>query len=91
AIDAASRTVAPQGRLFIVDFETHDHEFLRAEHNHARLGFARDEMEQWARAAGLDTLEYRSLKPSDKANDPGAGLVVGIWVFAPRRGGNPWL
>ena len=36
AIAAASGTLSPEGRLFIVDFEPHDHEFLRMQHNHAR-------------------------------------------------------
>ncbi|MEM1365666.1 MAG: metalloregulator ArsR/SmtB family transcription factor [Pseudomonadota bacterium] len=96
AIAAAAATMLPEGRLFVVDFEPHDHEFLRAEHNHARAGFGQGEMAQWAQAAGLDIVDYRSLKPVDGpanglTDGAGAGLVVGIWVFGPQRGGNPWL
>ncbi|MEO0635698.1 MAG: metalloregulator ArsR/SmtB family transcription factor [Pseudomonadota bacterium] len=88
AVEAAARTLRAGGRLFVVDFEPHDHEFLRVEHNHLRSGLGKDEMDQWADTAGLERLDYVSLKPDDSAM---AGLVVGIWVMGPKlSGNNPW-
>ena len=41
AIREAARVLRPRGRLLVVDFAPHDLEFLREEHAHRRLGFAR--------------------------------------------------
>ena len=53
AIAEAARVLRPGGRLLIVDFAPHDLEFLREEHAHRRLGFAREPMRQWIEAPGL--------------------------------------
>jgi ArsR family transcriptional regulator len=67
--------VAPGGRLLIVDFAPHDLEFLRAEHQHRRLGFFDDEIERWAAAGGLASVSSVTLAPSGKG-----GLTVKIWT-----------
>jgi ubiquinone/menaquinone biosynthesis C-methylase UbiE/DNA-binding transcriptional ArsR family regulator len=77
AVAEAGRLVAPGGRLLIVDFAPHDLEFLRAEHRHRRLGFFDVEMERWLAAAGLGSVEIRTLPPGDVA-----GLTVKIWRAA---------
>jgi ArsR family transcriptional regulator len=77
----AARLVAPDGRLLIVDFAPHDLEFLRAEHQHRRLGFFDDEIERWLSAAGLGEITAQSLPPAA----PG-GLTVKIW--SARRAAN---
>jgi SAM-dependent methyltransferase len=40
AVAEAARLVADGGLLLIADFAPHDHEFLRENHQHRRLGFA---------------------------------------------------
>ena len=75
AVNEAGRLVAPGGRLLIVDFAPHDHESLRASHQHRRLGFADAEMARWLEAAGLKTPKPVSLPPAT----PG-GLTVKIWA-----------
>jgi ArsR family transcriptional regulator len=75
AVAEAARIVSPGGRLLIVDFAPHDLEFLRAEHQHRRLGFFDDEMERWLVAAGLGRIVGTALPPSA----PG-GLTVKIWT-----------
>ena len=52
AVAEAARLVAPGGRLLIIDFASHDLEFLRAEHRHRRLGFFDNEIERWASRRG---------------------------------------
>ncbi len=75
AVTEAGRLVAPGGRLLIVDFAPHDHEFLRASHQHRRLGFADAEMARWLAAAGLEAPKPVSLAPAA----PG-GLTVKVWA-----------
>jgi ArsR family transcriptional regulator len=74
AVAEAARLVGPGGRLLIVDFAPHAHEFLRQEHQHRRLGFSDDEIARWLDDAGLDRLAPVALKPD------GEGLTVKIWT-----------
>jgi len=76
-VQEAARALRPGGRLLIVDFAPHDLEFLRAEHAHRRLGFARDEVAAWIGAAGLELARVDDLEPP-----PGAegSLTVTLWL-----------
>lgn len=67
----AARTLAPGGRLVIVDFGAHQEEHLRIEHQHQRLGFSNREIEQAMIQAGLEPGATESL-----VGDP---LTVKIW------------
>ncbi len=49
----ASQTLRPGGKLLVVDFSTHDQEFLRTAHQHRWLGFEREQGSVWCTAAGL--------------------------------------
>jgi ubiquinone/menaquinone biosynthesis C-methylase UbiE len=82
AVAEAARLVTPGGRVLIVDFAPHDLEFLRAEHQHRRLGFSDAEMERWLAAAGLGEVDARTLPPQAPS-----GLTVKIWraTRAPAR------
>lgn len=78
AVAEAARLVEPGGRMLIVDFAPHQLEFLRAQHQHRRLGFSGEEMGRWLEAAGLRPVSMIDLPPAQ----PG-GLTVRIWQ-APR-------
>ena len=67
----AARTLAPGGRLVVVDFAEHAEERLRTEHAHRRLGFGGAELSTLIAAAGLETGPVVSL-----AGEP---LTVNIW------------
>ena len=76
AVAEAARLLAPGGRLLVVDFAPHRHEFLRDEHAHRRLGFSHEQLSGFALAAGLADIELTDLAPPAGAD----GLTVTICV-----------
>jgi len=71
----ARRLLKPGGEMVIVDFAPHDHEFLRSEHAHRRLGLSQAQMSGWAAAAGLKVEAVREFPADDSKN----GLTVCLW------------
>ena len=49
-----ARALKPGGRLVITDADSHAHEWLRIEQHDRWLGFARGDIAQWFRDAGLE-------------------------------------
>ncbi|KQT09106.1 ArsR family transcriptional regulator [Methylobacterium sp. Leaf399] len=82
ALREAARLVAPGGRLLVVDFASHDHEFLRETQAHRRLGFAAEQVSGWLADAGLGSVAIRHLVPSGEAGDL---LTVTLWLAAESR------
>lgn len=78
AIAEAARLLAPGGKLLIVDFAPHEHEFLRETQRHARLGFDKATVSQWLTVAGLDVVGTRALTPP--ARDADGLMTVSLWV-----------
>jgi len=77
AITEAARMLRPGGRVVIVDFATHDHEELRLEHAHARLGFSQQQVADWLEQCGLSVEKIVDLPPD--TGDTRA-LTVTIWL-----------
>lgn len=71
AIGELARTLAPHGRLLIVDFAPHNREELRDRDAHARLGFSDAQIGDWLARAGLTLDHAQSLE--------GGELTVKIW------------
>ncbi len=82
AIREAARVLRPQGRLLVIDFAAHEHEFLREEHAHRRLGFAEETVSQWLEQAGLDVIGHRSVPPD--AGSEGE-IAVSLWLARDAR------
>jgi ArsR family transcriptional regulator len=68
----AARVLRGGGRIAIVDFAAHDREELRERYQHARLGFADEQMDALLRAAGFVPAEPLALTGGD--------LTVKIWI-----------
>ncbi len=78
AIRQTAKSVAPGGRLLIVDFAPHELEFLREKHAHLRLGFATEQVSEWLEEAGLELVKTRKL--STVGQSAGGSLVVTLWL-----------
>ncbi|MEM7567582.1 MAG: metalloregulator ArsR/SmtB family transcription factor [Pseudomonadota bacterium] len=78
-LSEAARLMAPEGVLLLVDFAPHDLTFLKAEHQHQRLGLSDREVEAWADEAGLDIADAQKLEP-----DPGGRITVVLWRLTKR-------
>lgn len=72
----AGRILTPGGQLIVVDFARHDHEFMREEFGHHRLGIRQDNMQKWVGQAGLVLDEPLRFDPP---SDLDAGIAVLIW------------
>ncbi len=75
AIAEAARLLKAGGRLLIVDFAPHAHEFLRNEHAHRRLGFSDEEIADWCAQAGVAVARVSALAPAKRD-----ALTVKIWA-----------
>jgi ubiquinone/menaquinone biosynthesis C-methylase UbiE len=75
ALAEAGRLVAPSGRLLVVDFAPHRHDFLRAA-AHRRLGFTHDQLRDWFDQVGFDCSTVVDVDPP--AGD--GGLTVTVWL-----------
>ena len=82
ALREAARVLRPQGRLLVIDFAPHEHEFLREEHAHRRLGFAEETVSQWLEQAGLDVVSHHSVPPD--AGSEGE-IAVSLWLACDPR------
>ncbi|HUS44275.1 MAG TPA: metalloregulator ArsR/SmtB family transcription factor [Ilumatobacteraceae bacterium] len=80
AISEAAQLVAPGGRLLVVDFAPHRHDFLRAA-AHRRLGFTHQQLADWFDQAGFDCPTITDVEPPVGQD----GLTVTVWLAANRR------
>jgi ArsR family transcriptional regulator len=82
AVREATRLLAPEGRLLIVDFAPHDLDYLREQFAHERLGFTQPSIEQLMTEAGLTPVAYRELAPQRSKGHQTGRLTVALWLGA---------
>jgi ubiquinone/menaquinone biosynthesis C-methylase UbiE/DNA-binding transcriptional ArsR family regulator len=87
ALREASALLSPGGRLLVIDFAPHSHEFLRDAHAHRRLGFRREEVSEWLADSGLDCRLMRDLAPQTTSADQ---LTVSLWLAQDQRVRTDW-
>ena len=67
AVAEAARLLRPGGRLLAVTLGRHDHRAAVAPFDHRNLGFGSEQLDGYARAAGLDVLSCNRLSRERKA------------------------
>lgn len=82
AVREAAGMLSPGGRLIVVDFAPHEMEFLRTEHAHRRLGFAKAQIAGWFAEAGLACDLAEEVTVAGKGP---AQLPVMLWRGRDRR------
>jgi ubiquinone/menaquinone biosynthesis C-methylase UbiE len=93
ALRELARVTAPGGRVVVVDFTSHDLDWMRDELAHRWLGFTRQQLAVWAAAAGLVPEQWlqrpRLADTIDEAPPTGGGRDGLIWpdvlLMAARR------
>ncbi len=76
-IEEARRVLTSDGLILIVDFAKHQHEFLRTEHAHRRLGFSNSEVQFWCDNNQL-SLEHTQKLTQNNSHD---SLDVMLWIL----------
>jgi ubiquinone/menaquinone biosynthesis C-methylase UbiE/DNA-binding HxlR family transcriptional regulator len=79
ALCEAAKLVAPAGRLLVVDFAPHRHDFLRAA-AHRRLGFSHQHLVDLFDQAGFDCPTIVDVEPPHGQD----GLTVTVWLATNR-------
>ncbi|MCA9296128.1 MAG: class I SAM-dependent methyltransferase, partial [Phycisphaerales bacterium] len=71
AVRAMAQCIAQTGVVLIVDMVAHTREAYRSTMGHTHLGFDESTVRAWGAAAGLNSLEYRRLRPDVHSSGPG--------------------
>ena len=77
-LSRSSQMLERHGRMLVVDFAPHGLEFLRQNDAHRRLGLSKEQMEVWARAAGLKIDVFERFENQERKK----GLVVCLWMLS---------
>jgi ArsR family transcriptional regulator len=78
ALAEAYRALKPDGRILIIDMMPHQREEYRQQMGHLWLGFSREEVESWTRAAGFRRPRYRPLPVDPDAKGPALFVASAI-------------
>jgi ubiquinone/menaquinone biosynthesis C-methylase UbiE/DNA-binding transcriptional ArsR family regulator len=79
-LNEAARALRPGGTLLVVDFASHNLEYLRDKHAHQRLGFSDEHLTGWLREAGLYFERTEMFSTANNSAGLSTDLTVKLWV-----------
>jgi hypothetical protein len=71
-----ARVVRPGGRVVVADFTSHERAWMREELGVLRLGFGREEVAGYFRAAGLEAFRFEEQPPAARGADLPATFIA---------------
>lgn len=81
AIKEMTRILKKGGRLVITDLDEHTFEFLKKEHHDRWMGFKREDIENWFKAAGLNDVEVACVNQDCCADSCDGRSSAGVSIF----------
>lgn len=81
AIKEMSRILKPGGKLVLTDLDSHNHTFLRKEHNDVWLGFDRSSIKTWFKQAGLANISVEDVEQNCCADSESGADTANISIF----------
>jgi len=87
AIQEMVRIIKTGGMLVITDLDTHNYEFLKAEHHDRWMGFRREDVRRWMSGAGLTAVSVEGAGETCCAQSSCGSerASVGIFVASGRK------
>lgn len=76
ALREMCRVVKPGGTVTIIDFQSHQEEWMRDELAHVWLGFSREDLEQWYTGAGLTGFKWIEGFPHNEKTKQGQNRIT---------------
>ena len=86
-IAQARSCLAESGRILVVDFASHNLEYLREHDAHRRLGLSNEQMAAWAKSCDLEVAHFEQI--ANELTDGAAqapDLNVCLWILTEKKG-----
>ena len=81
ALHEMTRILGLGGKLVLTDLDCHEHDFLRVEHHDRWMGFDREQLARWLKAAGLTEVKVDCARQNCCAASQDGSVQAAISIF----------